>query len=158
MRDYAVEGFMRGVKVLQIYEGTNEIQRNEIAEKLIKESAAARQNASIPAVSHNIDFALKGALAAFDVGMRYAEQNKLLGDERQFFRHKFADLAMRIEAAKALTERAIGLSDSRLEKIAEAYMEQTASWVEDEVHKIINGEAEQEEQKKAVIIGDLIKD
>lgn len=40
MREYPVEKMMRDAKVTQIYEGTNQIQRNEIALTLIKESAS----------------------------------------------------------------------------------------------------------------------
>jgi alkylation response protein AidB-like acyl-CoA dehydrogenase len=39
MRDYPVEKFMRDAKITQIYEGTNQIQRNIIALQLIKELA-----------------------------------------------------------------------------------------------------------------------
>ncbi len=39
MRDFPVEKMMRDVKILQIYEGTNQIQRNNIARELIKEMA-----------------------------------------------------------------------------------------------------------------------
>jgi len=39
MREYPVEKMMRDAKILQIYEGTNQIQRNVIAQSLIKESA-----------------------------------------------------------------------------------------------------------------------
>jgi butyryl-CoA dehydrogenase len=39
MREYPVEKMMRDAKILQIYEGTNQIQRNVIAQALIKESA-----------------------------------------------------------------------------------------------------------------------
>jgi butyryl-CoA dehydrogenase len=35
-RDYPVEKFMRDAKITQIYEGTNQIQRNIIALELIK--------------------------------------------------------------------------------------------------------------------------
>jgi alkylation response protein AidB-like acyl-CoA dehydrogenase len=38
MHDYPVEKMMRDAKITQIYEGTNQIQRNEIALALIKES------------------------------------------------------------------------------------------------------------------------
>jgi len=38
MRDYPAEKFMRDAKITQIYEGTNQIQRNIIALQLIKES------------------------------------------------------------------------------------------------------------------------
>lgn len=38
MRDYPVEKYMRDAKITQIYEGTNQIQRNVIALELIKES------------------------------------------------------------------------------------------------------------------------
>ena len=41
MRDYPVEKFMRDAKITQIYEGTNQIQRNVIALELIKESLRA---------------------------------------------------------------------------------------------------------------------
>jgi alkylation response protein AidB-like acyl-CoA dehydrogenase len=38
MKEYPVEKMMRDAKILQIYEGTNQIQRNEIAQVLIKRS------------------------------------------------------------------------------------------------------------------------
>ena len=38
MRDYPIEKYMRDAKITQIYEGTNQIQRNVIAANLIKES------------------------------------------------------------------------------------------------------------------------
>ncbi|KJU83250.1 acyl-CoA dehydrogenase domain-containing protein [Candidatus Magnetobacterium bavaricum] len=38
MRDYPVEKMMRDAKILQIYEGTNQIQRNVICQNLIKEA------------------------------------------------------------------------------------------------------------------------
>lgn len=41
MREYPVEKRMRDAKITQIYEGTNEIQRNVIAMNLIRESAAS---------------------------------------------------------------------------------------------------------------------
>jgi butyryl-CoA dehydrogenase len=39
MRDYPVEKMMRDAKILQIYEGTNQIQRNVIGQELNKEYA-----------------------------------------------------------------------------------------------------------------------
>jgi butyryl-CoA dehydrogenase len=39
MREYPVEKMMRDAKILQIYEGTNQIQRNVIAQALIKDAA-----------------------------------------------------------------------------------------------------------------------
>jgi butyryl-CoA dehydrogenase len=39
MRDYPIEKYMRDAKITQIYEGTNQIQRNIVASGLIKESA-----------------------------------------------------------------------------------------------------------------------
>jgi alkylation response protein AidB-like acyl-CoA dehydrogenase len=39
MRDYPVEKLMRDAKITQIYEGTNQIQRNVISSSLIKEAA-----------------------------------------------------------------------------------------------------------------------
>lgn len=39
MREYPVEKMMRDAKILQIYEGTNQIQRNIIGQALIKETA-----------------------------------------------------------------------------------------------------------------------
>ena len=38
MREYPVEKMMRDAKILQIYEGTNQIQRNIIGQALIKET------------------------------------------------------------------------------------------------------------------------
>jgi butyryl-CoA dehydrogenase len=37
MQDYPAEKYMRDAKITQIYEGTNQIQRNIIAHQLIKE-------------------------------------------------------------------------------------------------------------------------
>ncbi len=48
MRDFPVEKFMRDAKITQIYEGTNQIQRNEIAMMIIKE-AASRQKEAVAA-------------------------------------------------------------------------------------------------------------
>ncbi len=42
MKDYPVEKMMRDAKITQIYEGTNQIQRNVIAGNLIKELARGR--------------------------------------------------------------------------------------------------------------------
>jgi butyryl-CoA dehydrogenase len=42
MREYPVEKMMRDAKILQIYEGTNQIQRNVIGQSLIKETAARK--------------------------------------------------------------------------------------------------------------------
>jgi alkylation response protein AidB-like acyl-CoA dehydrogenase len=42
MRDFTIEKFMRDAKITQIYEGTNEIQRNEIAFHMIKEAASKK--------------------------------------------------------------------------------------------------------------------
>jgi butyryl-CoA dehydrogenase len=39
MKEYPVEKMMRDAKILQIYEGTNQIQRNVIGQALIKETA-----------------------------------------------------------------------------------------------------------------------
>jgi butyryl-CoA dehydrogenase len=39
MKEYPVEKMMRDAKITQIYEGTNQIQRNEIALQLIKGAA-----------------------------------------------------------------------------------------------------------------------
>lgn len=39
MREYPVEKMMRDAKILQIYEGTNQIQRNVIGQELVKEAA-----------------------------------------------------------------------------------------------------------------------
>jgi alkylation response protein AidB-like acyl-CoA dehydrogenase len=41
MRDFPIEKFMRDAKITQIYEGTNQIQRNEIGMAITKELAAA---------------------------------------------------------------------------------------------------------------------
>jgi butyryl-CoA dehydrogenase len=39
MKEYPVEKMMRDAKILQIYEGTNQIQRNVIGQEIIKEAA-----------------------------------------------------------------------------------------------------------------------
>jgi butyryl-CoA dehydrogenase len=43
MRDYPIEKMMRDAKITQIYEGTNQIQRNVIALQLIKETASKKK-------------------------------------------------------------------------------------------------------------------
>ena len=45
MRDFPVEKYMRDAKITQIYEGTNQIQRNEIAMMMIKEAASKTKEA-----------------------------------------------------------------------------------------------------------------
>ncbi len=42
MKEYPVEKMMRDAKILQIYEGTNQIQRNIVGQALIKEAASSR--------------------------------------------------------------------------------------------------------------------
>ncbi len=42
MRDYPIEKMMRDAKITQIYEGTNQIQRNVIALQLIREAASKK--------------------------------------------------------------------------------------------------------------------
>ena len=44
IREYPVEKMMRDAKITTIYEGTSQIQRNEIALALIKESASKKKN------------------------------------------------------------------------------------------------------------------
>ena len=44
MKEYPVEKMLRDAKILQIYEGTNQIQRNVIALELIKEAASKRRS------------------------------------------------------------------------------------------------------------------
>ncbi len=43
MREYPVEKMMRDAKILQIYEGTNQIQRNVIGTAIIKEAATKKK-------------------------------------------------------------------------------------------------------------------
>ncbi|MEK6543932.1 MAG: acyl-CoA dehydrogenase family protein, partial [Elusimicrobiota bacterium] len=43
MRDFPVEKFMRDAKITQIYEGTNQVQRNEIAYMITKEYASKQR-------------------------------------------------------------------------------------------------------------------
>ena len=42
MKEYPVEKMMRDAKITQIYEGTNQIQREEIGQGLIKETSAKK--------------------------------------------------------------------------------------------------------------------
>ncbi len=46
MRDYPIEKYMRDAKITQIYEGTNQIQRDEISKILIGEHVAGRGSGS----------------------------------------------------------------------------------------------------------------
>jgi alkylation response protein AidB-like acyl-CoA dehydrogenase len=43
MKEYPVEKMMRDAKITQIYEGTNQIQREVIALQLIKESLQKKE-------------------------------------------------------------------------------------------------------------------
>jgi len=43
MKEYPVEKMMRDAKITQIYEGTNQIQREVIAMNMIKESIRGRK-------------------------------------------------------------------------------------------------------------------
>ncbi len=47
MREYPVEKMMRDAKILQIYEGTNQIQRNVIGLELIKEYSGKKTKAAV---------------------------------------------------------------------------------------------------------------
>jgi alkylation response protein AidB-like acyl-CoA dehydrogenase len=49
MRDFPVEKYMRDAKITQIYEGTNQIQRNEISMMMIKEAASKLRRERVPA-------------------------------------------------------------------------------------------------------------
>ena len=49
MADFPVEKYMRDAKITQIYEGTNQIQRNEIAAMMIKEAASAQKAEAVAA-------------------------------------------------------------------------------------------------------------
>ncbi len=49
MRDFPVEKFMRDAKITQIYEGTNQVQRNEIAMAVIKELASKTAREAVAA-------------------------------------------------------------------------------------------------------------
>jgi alkylation response protein AidB-like acyl-CoA dehydrogenase len=42
MRDFPIEKYMRDAKITQIYEGTNQIQRNEIGMTITKELATSK--------------------------------------------------------------------------------------------------------------------
>ena len=44
MREYPIEKYLRDAKITQIYEGTNQIQRDEIARALIKEAASGKDD------------------------------------------------------------------------------------------------------------------
>jgi butyryl-CoA dehydrogenase len=43
MKEYPVEKMMRDAKILQIYEGSNQIQRNVIGLELIREAASKKK-------------------------------------------------------------------------------------------------------------------
>ncbi len=49
MRDFPIEKFMRDAKITQIYEGTNQVQRNEIGMMMIKEAASAARKEAVAA-------------------------------------------------------------------------------------------------------------
>jgi len=49
MADFPIEKFMRDAKITQIYEGTNQIQRNEVAAMMIKEAASASKAEAVAA-------------------------------------------------------------------------------------------------------------
>jgi alkylation response protein AidB-like acyl-CoA dehydrogenase len=49
MRDFPVEKYMRDAKITQIYEGTNQVQRNEIGMMMIKEAAGAARREAVSA-------------------------------------------------------------------------------------------------------------
>ncbi|HOX06199.1 MAG TPA: acyl-CoA dehydrogenase family protein [Planctomycetota bacterium] len=44
MREYPIEKYMRDAKITQIYEGTNQIQRDEIAKALMKEAVSGKDD------------------------------------------------------------------------------------------------------------------
>jgi alkylation response protein AidB-like acyl-CoA dehydrogenase len=52
MRDFPVEKFLRDAKITQIYEGTNQIQRNEIGMMITKELAAKPARKALTPTGH----------------------------------------------------------------------------------------------------------
>lgn len=112
MRDYPVEKIMRDVKIFQIYEGTNEVQRNEIIQILIKEAARVQAGEISSAQDRRLQLVEK---LFFEALRKEIEKKENFGQQMH---HRFADLAMKIESAKALTERASVLKNERLAKIA----------------------------------------
>ena len=114
MREYPVEKFMRDVKVFQIYEGTNEVQRNEIINILIKEAINLRpaENLIEAGTLHAVERLFYRVLL---------EEKEISGHFNQCMQHRFADLAMKLESARALDEKSHELVDDKLLMLSESY-------------------------------------
>ncbi|HBY99204.1 MAG: acyl-CoA dehydrogenase family protein [Ardenticatenaceae bacterium] len=84
------------------------------------------------------------ARAALDAGVRYAQERQAFGRpiiKFQAIEHKLAEMATRLEAARALTYHAIwlvdqGQADTRLSAMAKLFASETANYVADETTRI----------------------
>ena len=137
-REYPPEKFMRDAKILQIYEGTNEIQRNEIAAILVKtvSSVGVKMISGFPEADDHLNLARDDFLRSFC----FAKENGLLGESAQIFRHAFADMDMAIETALAFAERAAQMEDIRLEKMALCFVKSVARSVRIASERILAGD------------------
>ena len=130
MREYSVEKFMRDVKVFQIYEGTNEIQKEEISRILIKECAGFEykaNNQDQPDLNL-VEMELHTSLQK--------QKNIELGQETQ---HLFATLAIKIESARALAEMANKLNNHYLLIMSASYSHKICTEVSADLFLIESG-------------------
>jgi len=130
MREYQVEKFMRDVKVFQIYEGTNEIQKEEISRILIKESASLESHANNQEATD---------LNLLEKGLYTSLEKQKNSELRQAMEHLFATMATKIESARALSERAIQLNNQLLLIMSASYTHKVCTEVYADLFLINSG-------------------
>jgi butyryl-CoA dehydrogenase len=133
MREYLVEKFYRDVRIFTIYEGTSEMQKNEIVEILVKDAGRRPRNVKKSAVPYLLLDAKEDVF--YDMLLKEKE-NESFG---QRMKHRFAELAMKLEAAKALQEKAAELTDRRLTAIALRFAEEVGEEISTALTRIRSG-------------------
>ena len=131
MEDYLVAMFYRDIRVFGIYEGTNEMQREEAARIVTK--IAARPESSR---AYAQDLEICALEDAFYDTFR-AEKNR--GEMGQVMRHRFSNIGSRLEAARALIEKAEEFKNPQLTTIAQCFRAETRVYAVAELAKIYDG-------------------
>jgi alkylation response protein AidB-like acyl-CoA dehydrogenase len=132
VREYLVEKFYRDVRIFTIYEGTSEMQKNEIVEILVKDAGRRPKNLKKAAVPD----LLEAKEEVFYDMLLKEKENESFG---QRMKHRFAELAMKLEAAKALQEKAAELADGRLMAIALRFAEEVSEEISTALTRIRSG-------------------
>ena len=160
MRDFPVEKYMRDAKIFKIYEGTNEIQRNEIVTFLLHsvvgmavpsdELVRSMLIAVLDAIKSRADARTLVSLGRrlLSMSLRYAKE---LPSFEQGIQHVFANAAMYMEAAELLVLDSEQENASEQSKItAEAFAIRALQKAIPEVSAICEGRGRSDELKDQI--------